>query len=196
MTLDFGLSAVYSRMNTIDLITLIVVIFGLFRGYTTGGIRQILSFAGIFIALIIAARSTESLGGMLAERWGLSEALAPVVAFALVFFVIQLVAYGVARLLKSALKAVKLGALDNVLGAGIGGFKALLVVSLVLFGARYLGLPSKDMRDQSALYNTVYAILPATWNFVAGNIPKIQDLEDEEQPADMDPQLAPRDSLN
>ena len=175
-------------MNTIDLIIVVAVIFGLFRGFTTGGIRQVLSFAGIFVALVVAARSTEGLGGFLVER-GVSETLAPILAFAIVFFVIQLIAYGLARLLKSFLKAIKLGILDGVLGAGIGGFKAVLVISLVLFGARYIGLPNKEARDGSLFYETVYSILPATWNFVAGRIPRIQDLEEEEEAPAVEDQL-------
>ena len=183
-------------MNTIDLITLIVVIYGLFRGFTTGGIRQVLSLAGIFVALVIAARSNESLGNMLADSWGLSDALAPIVAFAVVFFVIQLIAYGAARMLKTFLKAINLGVLDGILGAGIGGFKAVLVLSLVLFGARYIGMPDKEAREGSFFYETVHAILPATWNFVAGRVPSIQDLEeDEEEMPETDPEVVPADSL-
>ena len=44
-------------MNTIDLVILVVVLIGLVRGVMTGGIRQILSFGGIFLAFIIIARA-------------------------------------------------------------------------------------------------------------------------------------------
>ena len=170
-------------MNTIDLITLVAVGIGLFRGFTTGGIRQILSLAGIVVALVVAARTTEALGAKLSEWWQLSDAIAAIVAFMLVFFAIQLIAFGVARLVEAFLKAVKLGILDKVLGAGVGGFKAVLVLSLLFFGARYLGIPNREAREASLFYESVYAILPATWEFVAGRLPRIHELEDTDIPA-------------
>ena len=166
-------------MNTIDLIILVVVLIGLVRGIMTGGIRQVLSFAGIFLAFIIAARTTDGLGRRLAEGLGVSEALAPIIGFALVFLIIQGIAYGLARMLEKFLEAIKLGVLDKVLGGGIGVFKATLVVSLVLILASYVGIPNKETRDASVFYRTVYPVLPATWEFVTGRLPKIKEAAEE-----------------
>ena len=166
-------------MNTIDLIILVVVLIGLVRGIMTGGIRQVLSFAGIFLAFIIAARTTDGLGRRLAEGLGVSETLAPIIGFALVFLIIQGIAYGLARTLEKFLEAIKLGALDKVLGGGIGVFKATLVISLVLFLASYVGIPNKETRDASVFYRTVYPVLPATWEFVTGRLPKIKEAAED-----------------
>lgn len=166
-------------MNTIDLVILVVVLIGLVRGIMTGGIRQVLSFTGIFLAFIIAAKTTDSLGRGLAEGLGISENLAPVIGFALVFLLIQGIAYGLARLLEKFLKAIKLGVLDKALGGGIGVFKSALVVSLVLFLGNYVGIPNKEVRESSLFYRTVYPILPATWEFVTGRLPKVRDATDE-----------------
>ena len=54
-------------MNTIDLIILVAVLIGLVRGVITGGIRQVFSFAGIFLAFIIAAKANASIGAFIAE---------------------------------------------------------------------------------------------------------------------------------
>ena len=166
-------------MNTIDLVILVVVLIGLVRGVMTGGIRQILSFAGIFLAFIIAAKTTAGLGSRLAEGLGIPENLAPIVGFALVFLLIQGIAYGLARLLKKFLDAIKLGVLDKVLGGGIGVFKSTLVVSLVLFLGGYVGIPNKEVRESSLFYRTVYPVLPATWEFVTGQLPRVREATED-----------------
>lgn len=169
-------------MHTIDLVILVAVLIGLVRGVMTGGVRQVLSFGGILLAFIVAARTTDGLGRRLAEGLGVSEALAPVIGFALVFLIIQGIAYGLARMIEKGLEAVKLGVLDKALGGGIGVFKASLVVSLVLFLGSYIGVPRQEVRDASLFYRTVYPVLPATWEFITGNLPKVK--EAAEQAAD------------
>ena len=82
---------------------------GLVRGVMTGGIRQVLSFAGIFLAFIIAAKTTEWLGRRLADGLGVSDTLAPILGFALVFLLIQGIAYGLARLLEKFLQGHQAG---------------------------------------------------------------------------------------
>ncbi len=166
-------------MHTIDLIILVVVLIGLVRGIMTGGIRQVLSFVGIFLAFIVAARTSDGLGRTLAEGLGVGESLAPIIGFALIFLIIQGVAYGLARMLEKFLETIKLGALDKILGGGIGVFKAALVVSLVLFLGGYVGIPNKETREASVFYKTVYPIMPATWEFVTGRLPKMKEAAED-----------------
>lgn len=166
-------------MHTIDLIILVVVLIGLVRGIMTGGIRQVLSFTGIFLAFIVAARTSDGIGRRIAEGVGISESLAPIVGFAVIFLVIQGLAYGLARMLEKFLETIKLGALDKILGGGIGVFKAALLVSLVLFLGGYVGIPNKQTRDASLFYNTVYPIMPATWEFVTGRLPKMKEAAED-----------------
>ncbi|MEM8488791.1 MAG: CvpA family protein [Bacteroidota bacterium] len=166
-------------MHTIDLIILVVVLIGLVRGIMTGGIRQVLSFTGIFLAFIVAARTSDGLGRRIAEGIGISESLAPIVGFAVIFLIIQGLAYGLARMLEKFLETIKLGALDKILGGGIGVFKASLMVSLVLFLGGYVGIPNKETREASVFYNTVYPIMPATWEFVTGRLPKMKEAAED-----------------
>jgi membrane protein required for colicin V production len=161
-------------MNTLDLVILVVVLIGLARGFATGGIRQILSLAGVVLALLVSARLTSSIGERVAEMLGVSDSLAPIASFVVTFFVIQAAVFGLSRLLEKFLKALQLGILNRVLGGALGGFKAVLVVSLVLFVARFVGMPGQEAQQGSMLYGLVYPILPASWEFVAGRVPAVR----------------------
>lgn len=164
-------------MNTLDLVILVVVLVGIVRGLSTGGIKQVLSLAGVVIAFIGAARLSTAFGDGIAGAIGVSERLAPIVSFVIVFFAIQLAAFGLGRLLETFLKTLKLGFLNNIAGAALGGFKAVLVVSLVLFLARFVGIPGQEVEDESVLYGVVSPILPATWKFVAGRVPDVRNAQ-------------------
>lgn len=173
-------------MNTLDLIILVVVLVGLVRGLSTGGIKQVLSLAGVVIAFIGAARLSTAFGDGIAGAIGVSDRLAPIVSFVIVFFAIQLAAFGLARLLETFLKTLKLGFLNNIAGAALGGFKAVLVVSLVLFLARFVGIPGQEVEEESLLYGVVSPILPATWKFVAGRVPDVRNVEKAPEQEEID----------
>ncbi len=160
-------------MNSVDLVVVIIVSIGIGRGVSTGGIRQLLSLVGIVLAVLVAVRGTGSMSEQVSSLLGISNAFGLVVTFVTIFVFIQLAAYLLERILVSFLKTLNLNILNRVLGGFMGGFKALLFVSLLFFLMRFFGLPNEDTRDQSLFYESIYPILPATWEFVVGRVPNI-----------------------
>ena len=160
-------------MVPIDFVILIVLVIGVVRGVFTGGIKQVLSIAGVIVGLLLAVSLSQPLSNILIERNWATEALAPALSFIIVFFAIQGVVLLVSYLLRSALEKIKLGALDKIVGGIIGGGKAVLIVSLLLFLIRFVGIPGEDQRESSLFYDIVYPIMPATWDFIVGQAPDV-----------------------
>ncbi|MEZ4698710.1 MAG: CvpA family protein [Rhodothermales bacterium] len=164
-------------MGTLDLVILVVIVIGLARGFSTGGIRQLFSLAGILFAFVFAAQLMHTVGERLAGSTGISPGLAPIVGFVAIFLVIQVAAYAVSRLLESFLKALKLGIINRVVGGAIGAFKATLVLSLVFFVFGFVGIPEPATQDASLFYRTVSAVLPGTWNYVSERLPLLNRID-------------------
>ncbi len=164
-------------MGNLDLVILVGLVIGLARGFSTGGIRQLFSLAGILFAFVFAAQLMRSVGDRLAGSAGLSPGLAPIVGFIAIFLVVQVAAYAVSRLLETFLKALKLGIVNRVVGGAIGGFKAMLVLSLAFFAFGYVGIPEPASRDASLFYHTVSAILPGTWNYISARLPLLNRID-------------------
>jgi membrane protein required for colicin V production len=127
-------------MAGIDIVLLIIVgislLFGLFRGI----IRTVSSLLGFIFGVIVAA----SFGPPIAARIGESLFIT-ICACAILFFVTALVLTLAGNLLRKAVKFIKLGWLDHLLG-GLFGFlrgafiAALLVMLLVNFSERSPGI--------------------------------------------------------
>ena len=132
---------------------------------------QVFSFAGFITGVLIAASTSGFLQAHLSKLSFISETFAPLVAFILVFAVIQGAFAILAHIVEKFLRKIKLGVVDKILGGFVGGGKAVLVISLILFLAGYIGFPGKKIINDSALYSHVYPIMPSVWKSVAGAIP-------------------------
>ena len=145
--------------------------------YSTGGIKQVLSFAGVVLGLLLAVSLSDWMSQQLVELNWAPEALAPALSFVIIFFIVQGLVLLVSHFLKSALESIKLGGLDKALGGIMGGGKAILVISLILFLVRFIGIPGEEQRESSLFYEIVYPILPTTWDYIVGNAPGLSDTD-------------------
>lgn len=167
----------FEYMTTVDVIILILLVVGIVRGVLTGGIKQVLSFVGVVLGLLLAVSLSEPVSKKLVELNWSPEGLAPALSFIIIFFLVQGLVLIVTHFLKSVLEKIKLGGLDKALGGIMGGGKAILVISLILFLVRFIGIPGEEQRDSSFFYDIIYPITPATWDFVVGNAPELSDFD-------------------
>ena len=164
-------------MVTIDFVMLVLITLGTVRGAMTGGINQLLSLAGIIVALLLAAPLSGLVSEQLIKHTDIAEEFIPILSFLVIFGLIQVGAYFLAELIEALLKAVKLGVIDKFLGGFVGAFKAVLLIGIILFAVRFIGIPGKETREASFFYNSIYNIVPATWDFIVGNAPRASEVE-------------------
>lgn len=114
-------------MSGLDIIIAAMVLIGLWRGFQLGLAKTAVGMVGWFIALIAATRLASSVAPTLS---GVVEN--PVLQIALAFLLVVLVVLAVMHLIafvfSSALKTLKLGALDKLAGGVLGATKNVLVV--------------------------------------------------------------------
>ena len=72
-------------MNLLDLLILVGLTGGLIIGLRSGLIKQVLSFAGMLVAFVLSLHLMTPVGEMAAGSLGISEDIAPLVGFVLVF---------------------------------------------------------------------------------------------------------------
>ena len=188
-------------MNTLDLLILVGLTIGLVIGLRSGLVKQVLSFVGMLAAFVLSLHLMKPVGEMAAGSLGISEDIAPIVGFVLVFLAVQVAVFGLTRLLEAVLGALKLTGLNRVLGGAVGAFKACLVLSVAFLVFGYLGVPADDTRDESALYAPVSTILPQAWGFVSDTFPQVariseqfsKTIEEEVEAVNVVPQVTPAD---
>ena len=165
-------------LTPLDWFILALVGLGMARGFMTGGVRQVTSVVGFVLAVVVGISAMEPVGRVVVESLGLSPRVGPLIGFMLVFLAVQVGVWLVIRATEALLGAIKLSLLNRLLGALVGGFKAVLLLSLLFLVLRVFDLPGPDARRASPLYAPVAELLPAAWDFVVARAPEARKLVD------------------
>ncbi|MEP0545834.1 MAG: CvpA family protein [Rhodothermales bacterium] len=159
----------------------LVVGLGVWRGLRTGALRQLVGTVGLVVALFAGALLMRPVGDLVVGSLGLADRLAPLLGFVVTFAAVLGAAAVVAQLLKKTLVALRLGALDRVAGAGVGGLRAALGLSVLLLLTGPLVVPGRggllfgtETREKSVLYEPVRALAPLTWDAFRFVLPGLQ----------------------
>lgn len=163
-------------MTLLDWFLVLLIGIGLVQGYASGFIKQAASLVGIVAGLAFAVTLMTEVGLIAARSLGISARVAPVVGFLLVFGVVQLVVFVLARTAESVLGVVRLTVLNRAAGAAVGALKAALLVSVLLVPLGHVGVPREEARAASFLYEPVARLMPAVWGVAADQIPRMNHL--------------------
>ena len=119
--------------------------------------------SGFIIGLLFAGSLYAVVGDYLAPRLGSSVTGAHVMAFVFIWFVVPMVLGFVANFMSRTMKKLHLGGLNSMLGAAVGLFKYLLLLSAVVnvldFCTRFVKLYSDESKQQSFLYYPVKSFI-------------------------------------
>lgn len=152
-------------MNILDIIILIILAWGAFRGFTQGFILQIVTF----IALIIGVWASIAFSGIMSEflsaKMGITGKYLPVLSFVLTFVLVVFVAHLIGMLLTRFIEIASLGWLNRLGGVMFGVLKMAFIVSVLLTIQNRIKekihiIPEKQIQS-SILYKPVSAIAPS-----------------------------------
>lgn len=166
-------------MNGLDLIILGVLSVGVVLGLRSGLIKQVASLVGLVLAFALGLRFMHDAGAVTVDSLGVSESLAPLLGFVLVFLVVQVAVVAVVKLVEAIIGALKLSAVNRVLGGAMGGLKAALVLSVAFLVLGNLEIPEASARSASSLYVPVSSVVPETWELLTGEFPALKEVPDQ-----------------
>lgn len=166
-------------MNLLDFLILPVLLGGFVSGYSTGLIRQVASLLGMILAFVLGVHLMEPVGAMVSGSLGLSERVAPLVGFVLVFLGIQVVVFALAKMVEALVGALKLTLVNRLLGGGLGVVKSALLLSVTFLVLQYVQLPGASLREGSWLYEPVASSLPRAWAYLSDNVPQVESLSEK-----------------
>jgi membrane protein required for colicin V production len=117
-------------MNWLDIVILIYLAVSVISGLVQGLIRMVLSIVGVIVGIFLASHFYIQLGNAL--TFISNKDTANIVAFIIILLAVMIVAAIIAWLLKSIIKAIKLGWVDKLGGAVLGLILGALSVSAFL----------------------------------------------------------------
>lgn len=154
-------------MSYFDIVLLVPLLWGLYKGFRKGLIIEIASLAALALGILGAVHFSHYTGSYLADYLDLSQKAMKLVAFGLTFILIVIATFAVARLVERLAKMVALGLVNRVLGALFGMMKFLLITGVLIhltnqLDAKYHFL-GPELAKESLLYDPMSKIIPTIY---------------------------------
>ena len=119
-------------MGVLDIILLVILLFGAVRGFMNGFFVEIASLVSLALGLYGAIHFSYFVADFLKDKFEWSEKTIQIVAFAITFVIIVTIISLSGKLLTKIADKIALGALNKILGAVFGVMKLGLILSVVL----------------------------------------------------------------
>ena len=160
----------------IDIITVVLLIMALYKGWRRGLIVAILSFLAMVLGVIAALKFSAVTAKWLEGSVNVSAKWMPVLAFLLVFIVVVVVVNLIAKMLEHTAEMLMLGGLNKLGGILLYSLGYMICWSILLF---YIG--KTNLVKAETLHNSFsYAIIspwgPRVVETIGNWIPALKDM--------------------
>jgi membrane protein required for colicin V production len=119
-------------MNFIDVLIIIPVIFGAYRGFKNGLVMEVFLLLALFVGLYVGINFSEFFSEKLKSWLGWDNQYLPIITFSLIFIAIGAMIYFLGITLDKLIKAVKLTLINKIFGSVFSTLKTLYFVSITL----------------------------------------------------------------
>ncbi len=154
-------------MIPVDIIIILILLWGAWSGWRAGLIKEIFSTCGFLGGLVVACLLYKTLGEHLTPALGsgsLASYAGCVLAFIIIWVIVPIVCGVFANGLTKAVNAMMLGPVNSLLGLLLGTIKYFLLISFVFSAMSYASILSEEKKEASVLYP--YVTIPG--NIVLG----------------------------
>ncbi len=167
------------RMNLVDLVLAIVLIFFMLLGYRDGFIRKAAAMLAVVLGLIVATKNMYLVGKILKSTGRFGETASLILAFMILFLAVMAAEVIIMFFLRKDKKATNI--FDKMGGAVLGTVEGGLFLSLALILLGLYNLPKQSMRNDSLLYNPVKIFSPQLFDLTNQIFPGSRGFYDEIQ---------------
>lgn len=119
-------------MNYIDIIILLFLAYGAFRGFTKGLIIEVATLAGLVLGVFMAIRYSAYTEGFLRDFLNISSRYLSYIALAITFLLVVIVIYLLGKMLTRLVDIISLGMVNKLLGTVMGVAKYFIIVCVLL----------------------------------------------------------------
>ena len=156
-------------MNVLDILILIPIAFGIWRGFKKGFIIELFTFLALFIGLYAGIHFSDGVASFLREQFSITSEYLPTIAFTITFLLIGAMVYFAGVAIEKAMKAVSLSLPNRLLGALLGVFKMILFVGTAIILLQSYDeksdIISEETKEGSLLFlpveNTTAFVIPS-----------------------------------
>ena len=145
-------------MNYFDIIIIIPLIWGAYKGFKKGFIIEIASFIALGLGVWGGMKFSSISAKYLSDAFDISEKVMPLISFAVTFILIVVV-FMLAKMLQKIITMVALGFINRAAGALFGMLKFGLIMSVIINFTeiinKQIDFIEPEMKNSSVLYEPV-----------------------------------------
>lgn len=154
-------------MNVVDIIILIILAWGAFRGFTQGFVLQVVTFIALILGVWASIRFSGVMSDFLTRNMDITGKYLPVLSFVLIFVLVIVLAHLTGMLLTRFMELTALGWLNRIGGVIFGVLKMAFIISVLLTlqnrMKERMKIISDDRVKTSILYKPVSGLAPAVF---------------------------------
>lgn len=143
-------------MNYIDIVILLFLLYGAYRGFSRGLIIEVATLVGLVLGVYIAIRYSAYTENFLKDFVSISSRYISYIALAVTFLLVAIVIYIVGKLLTKLVDIISLGLINKLLGTMLGVAKYVVIVCVLLLVVDALNekfqFISQETREKSLLF--------------------------------------------
>lgn len=146
-------------MIALDILLLIILGIGLFRGASRGLVMELSGLLGLIVSIFVAKNYSEVLMGKFLTFFGIQVEVSHFISFVIVLLLSLVVIHFIAILISKFIKLVMLDWLNKLCGAFFSGVKYLLILGVILYSFDKMNnvvqLVSSEEIAKSKLYEPI-----------------------------------------
>lgn len=139
-------------MNGFDIFFILVLIAGMWKGWSNGLLKEVLGLVGVVVGLYVAYQLYEQVGCQLAPHIGTSPSVANVLAFILIWIGVPILLSLLGTLLTKVLEWMNLDSINQLGGAIIGLVKYAILLGALCNVLSITHLVKEEAQQSSVLF--------------------------------------------
>ena len=157
-------------MNYIDIVILLFLLYGAFRGFSKGLIIEVATLAGLILGVFIAIRYSPFTEGILKDFLNITSRYLSYIALAVTFLLVVIVVYLLGKMLTRLVDIISLGLVNKLLGTLLGIAKYFIMVCVLLMIVDALNdkfhFLSEETRENRLLFDPFLNFAQQTYNTI------------------------------
>ncbi len=159
-------------MQLIDVIILLPLLYGFYKGYRQGLIYELISLISLFVAVYCAFKFSFIATHYVQSNGWISEQYSSIVGFVLTFILAIILIQFVGKMINTFIKALKLTTVNKLLGGCFGALKLFVFVSAFLLAIdaanEKFAFIEPSVLEASVLYKPAVSVAQVLVPYVRG----------------------------
>lgn len=157
-------------MNYLDLLLLLPLLYGAYKGFTKGFIIEVATLLGLLLGVFIAIKYSYITEDFLRDFLNISSKYLSYIALGITFLLVAIVIYLLGKLLTKVVDIIALGLVNKLLGTVLGVMKYFIALCVLLMIIDALNdkfhFLAEEARDKSLLFNPFLNFARKMYNMI------------------------------